>query len=77
MFFRMATRARVTLDIGAYVGFFSLLAAHANRDGKVYAFVPLTDVCNRLRENLALNELSNVHVVASAVGEVNETAEFF
>jgi len=77
LFFRLAERARVTLDVGAYVGFFSLLAAHANLDGRVYAFEPLTDVCERLKKNLDLNELSNVRVVASAVGAVNETAEFF
>jgi hypothetical protein len=30
LFFRLAATARVTLDVGAHVGFFTLLAGHAN-----------------------------------------------
>lgn len=77
LFFRLATRARVTIDIGAYVGFFTLLAAHANRDGFVYAFEPLRDANERLQRNVGLNNLSNVRAIASAVGDIDGTAEFF
>jgi len=77
LFFRLASRSRVTLDVGAYVGFYSLLAAHANRAGKVYAFEPLDDVRERLQKNIELNELSNVQVFNNAVGAVDGAAEFF
>src|SRR5262245_54920135 len=60
LFFRLATRARVTIDVGAYVGFFSLLAGHANTSGLVYAFEPMLDPLERLRKNVSLNELTNV-----------------
>lgn len=77
LFFRLATTARVTLDVGSYVGFYTLLAAHANPEGRVYAFEPLPDAFDRLKRNVALNKLSNVIPVATAVGDVNGTAEFF
>jgi len=77
LFFRLASRSRVTLDIGAYVGFFSLLAAHANSDAQVYAFEPLIDVRERLQNNLDLNGLSNVQVIGCAVGGFDGITEFF
>ena len=60
LFFRLATHARVTLDVGAYVGFYTLLAAHANPTGQVYAFEPLLSVYERLQWNVMLNGLTNV-----------------
>jgi len=77
LFFRVASRARVTLDVGAYVGFFTLLAGHASPNGRVFAFEPLPDAFERLRSNVELNNLSNVVAVASAVGEVDGRADFF
>jgi FkbM family methyltransferase len=77
LFFRLATRARVTIDIGAYVGFFTLLAAHANVEGVVYAFEPLRDASERLQRNVALNGLQNVSAITAAVGDIDGTAEFF
>lgn len=77
LFFRLAARARVVFDVGAYVGFFSLLAAHANADGRVYAFEPLADAYCRLLKNAALNELKNIECIASAVGEIDGVADFY
>jgi len=77
LFFRLAARSRVTIDVGAYVGFFSLLAAHANAGGSVYAFEPMADVYARLQKNIALNQLENIRCVPSAVGERDGTAEFY
>ena len=77
LFYRLATRAHVTFDVGAYVGFFALLTAKANPEGWVYAFEPLQGVYERLQKNVALNGLERVQCINSAVGEVDGTAEFF
>ncbi|MEK6288257.1 MAG: FkbM family methyltransferase [Acidobacteriota bacterium] len=61
----------------AYVGLFTLLTAHANPDGRVYAFEPLPGVYERLRKNVALNRLDRVQCIKSAVGEIDGAAEFF
>ena len=77
LFFRLAQKANVTVDVGAYVGFFTLLAAHANPRSKVYCFEPLPSVYHRLQENLALNKLENVEAISGAVGAEEGYAEFF
>lgn len=77
LFYRMAARARTTIDIGAHVGYYSLLAGHANRHAKVIAFEPLPAVYDRLMRNVRLNGLTNVACVAAAVGRENQTAPFF
>jgi FkbM family methyltransferase len=77
VFFELARKARVTIDVGAYVGFFTLLAAHANPNGVVYAFEPMPDVYGRLRRNVALNQLFNVESIASAVGDRDGAAQFY
>lgn len=77
LFFRLAQESKVTFDVGAYVGFFALLAAHANPEGKVFAFEPLSSVYQRLRQNVALNNLPNLETVLGAVGAEEGEAEFF
>jgi FkbM family methyltransferase len=77
LFFRLATSAQITLDMGAHVGFYSLLAAHANPSGQVYSFEPLPSLVNRLQRNIALNRLTNVQCVPNAVSDTEGTAEFF
>lgn len=77
LFFRLAMRANTVLDIGAHVGYFSLLAGHANPRARVFAFEPLPVIYDRLRHNINLNELSNVTCVSCAVGDVGGDAEFF
>lgn len=77
LFFRLAERSRTTIDIGAYVGFFTLLAAHANPDAEVYSFEPMPEVFDRLQNNILLNRISNAQCIAGAVGDIEGTAEFF
>jgi FkbM family methyltransferase len=73
LFFRLASRARVTFDVGAYIGFYSVLAAHANPNGRVFAFEPLPSVFSRLEDNVARNHLSSIVCVRAAVGAAEGT----
>lgn len=60
----------VVFDIGAHVGFFTLLASSlVDETGKVFAFEPLPRNLNYLREHLQLNQISNVEVIEAAVSE--------
>lgn len=50
----------VIYDIGAYIGFFSLLAGSLSRPaGRVYAFEPLPDNLKRLKLHISLNGLED------------------
>lgn len=77
LFYRYAARAQLTFDVGAHVGFYTLLAGHANPAGQVFAFEPLAPVFARLQSNVARNKLTNVTCRAAAVGDADGEADFF
>jgi FkbM family methyltransferase len=77
LFFRLAEKSQVTFDIGSYVGLFSLLAAYANENSKVFAFEPMAAIYERFKQNVVLNKLQNVEIVLGAVGAEEGEAEFF
>lgn len=65
------------LDIGANVGTYTLaLAGRVGPAGHVDAFEPCGRTLDRLRENVALNGLTNVTVHAFALGDVNGKVRF-
>lgn len=56
-------------DIGANVGFFTLLAARAvGPSGSVVSFEPVRQIAATLAQNVKLNDFSNVEVIEVAVG---------
>jgi FkbM family methyltransferase len=60
------------VDVGASVGFFSLLAGRlVGPDGLVLAFEPQPDAASSLWRNARLNNLSMVEVVEAAVGSLS------
>jgi FkbM family methyltransferase len=73
----LAEKSAVTFDVGAYVGFFTLLAAHANPQARVFAFEPMTAIYQRLCQNIELNALQNVTTTFGAVSAEEGEAEFF
>lgn len=77
MFWSLAQEARVIFDVGAHVGFYTVLAAMANASATVYAFEPLAPVFERLERNIRLNLLENVATQNQAVGKVDGEAQFF
>ncbi|MDQ4129802.1 MAG: FkbM family methyltransferase, partial [Actinomycetota bacterium] len=76
-FLQLAASARVVLDVGAHIGYFSLLAALTNPRARVLAFEPLAAVRDRLLHNVRLNDLDNVSCLPVAVGSHAGVAEFF
>lgn len=76
-FYHLAKESEITLDIGAHIGFYSLVAAHANREGKVFAFEPVPETFARLKKNVSINRLGNVECLNVAVGETDGMGELF
>jgi FkbM family methyltransferase len=65
------------LDIGANVGFFTLLASRLVGDaGHVFAFEPLPRNLYYLERHVRLNELTNVHIEAVAIAARSGNASF-
>jgi FkbM family methyltransferase len=65
------------LDIGANIGYFSLLAANNSPTIKVISFEPVNDLFQKLNENISINNIKNIMSVNTAVGETNEEKELF
>jgi FkbM family methyltransferase len=66
---RLLGAGDVVYDVGANVGFLTLLAARrVGPAGAVYAFEPHPRAAEVLRANVRANSFANVHVVEAAVG---------
>ncbi len=65
----------VVWDIGANIGFYSLIASRLVGDGEVVAFEPLPANLQAMRRNLALNAVDNVKLVGLALGDTEGTAD--
>jgi FkbM family methyltransferase len=67
----------VVYDIGANVGFYSLLASVLVGDaGHVYSFEPFPDNLRELNRHLKLNHVENCTVIDAAVSSVDGEAAF-
>jgi FkbM family methyltransferase len=66
----------VVYDLGAHVGFLTLLASRlVGPAGRVFAFEPNPRNLSYLRRHLELNRIENVHIRASAVSDQQGTAK--
>jgi FkbM family methyltransferase len=66
---REVKRGDVFFDVGACVGFYSLLAAARAEPGQVHAFEPLPANLTYLRKHLELNKIKNVQVHELAIAD--------
>jgi FkbM family methyltransferase len=77
LFVRTVTEGAVVYDVGAHVGFYTLLASvMVGPTGTVVAFEPLPRNLYYLHRHLSLNRCENVKVVEAAVAEENGTTLF-
>ena len=65
----------VVWDIGANIGFYSLIAARLVGDGEVVAFEPLPANVAAIRRNIELNGVTNVKVVSLALADTEGRAD--
>ena len=77
--FRDLIRAqRCFLDVGASIGYYSLMAARINPRVQVFAFEPMPSAYAFLVRNIALNGFEeNIHAVRMALGDSSGEVEFF
>lgn len=74
VFAALAREAHLVLDVGAYTGVFSLLAAKVAPGAEVHAFEVVPDVAAAARENVAANALTGqVTVHPAGLGKDGDT----
>jgi FkbM family methyltransferase len=75
--FKCLRPGQTFFDIGANTGYFSLLGSRSvGASGRVVAVEPLPRNIEFLERHLAMNGISNVHVVGKAISDYRGTARF-
>ncbi len=75
LFVKAISEGDIVFDIGAYVGYYTLLASKSvGPRGRVIAFEPLPKNIQLLRKNLELNRVQNVQIEEAAVAEEEGSA---
>jgi FkbM family methyltransferase len=75
---RIVRPGAVVFDIGANIGVYTLVMSRQVGDyGRVYAFEPQHQEFNKLRENVSLNRLANVRLMACALSDQPGTATLY
>src|SRR3990172_7753043 len=78
LFKRVVKPSMVIADIGANVGYYSLMAAKlVGQSGKVYAFEPEPNNFNLLRTNIAVNHVNTILPVQRAVSNESTRSRLF
>lgn len=66
----------VVFDVGAHVGYYTMLASKIVGSGKVLSFEPLPLNLKYLNQHVRANRLTNVEVIAAAVGRAEGWLSF-
>lgn len=78
MFKKIVKEGDIVVDLGANIGYFTLLAARlVGKKGKVYAFEPEPTNYSLLTKNIELNGYDNVIPVQKAVSNTKEMVKLF
>ncbi|MFL5810839.1 MAG: FkbM family methyltransferase, partial [Flavisolibacter sp.] len=74
---RLIEKNSIILDIGANIGYYSLVAAGKAVNGHVYAFEPSSESYDQLQRNIAVNKLANITAFKRAVFNSSEERTLF
>lgn len=68
---------RSFVDIGANLGYFSVLVSKLNPESMVYSYEPMPYLYASLKRNIEINELSNIEAIQSAISDKVGSLEIF
>jgi len=78
IFRKIIKPSNIFLDLGANIGYFSLLAAKlAGENGKIFSFEPEPKNFYYLQKNIEANNYKNIYPFQKAVSDKNGTTELF
>lgn len=67
----------IVFDVGANNGYFTFYAALKAKNGKVFSFEPVKDLCEKTKETAKLNNLINTVVENIAISNKNASEKFY
>jgi FkbM family methyltransferase len=65
--------ASIFIDVGANIGYYSVLSSVINPNSNIYSFEPVKETYQRLAENIELNKLKNITAYNIALGANKKT----
>lgn len=77
LFYYLSKKCTSIIDIGANVGYFTLIGASSNPKAKVFSFEPVKYIFERLNKNITINSLANVTAENSVVGNSETPVKFY
>jgi FkbM family methyltransferase len=67
----------IFIDIGANIGYYTLIAASKIKIGKIYSFEPVPTNFKLLSKNVKINNYSNIKLIQKAVSDNNGNVKIF
>jgi FkbM family methyltransferase len=78
VFCKLVKHSKVFFDIGSNIGYYSLLASSiTNKAMSVYAFEPMPDAFNLLKQNIDINGFTNIKAFQLALSNSTGEATFY
>lgn len=77
IFIRLIRKVDTFFDVGANIGFYSLVAAAENKNCRVVGFEPATGPLFYFRENVNINGFQHIKIEPIALSNQNGEIEFF
>jgi len=77
IFVKLIKKVDSFFDIGANIGYYSLLAANENKDIKIVGFEPATGPLHFFNENVRINNFENIKIESIALSHKDGNIEFY
>jgi len=74
LFKKFIEKNTIFIDIGAHIGYYSLLCASKSNEGKIISFEPFTRNFNIFKKNILLNHFKNIKPIKKAVLNKNNSS---
>jgi FkbM family methyltransferase len=74
---KLASEANTILDIGANIGYYSMLIAKLNPNSSIHSFEPIPDIFKELERNVKFNGYNNIILNNYGCSDSEKTFEFY
>lgn len=77
LWLKLSSHSQTILDVGANTGLYSLFASLFNPSSSIHAFEPIKRNVDKLRLNIAINQMENIKIVEAAISQTDGTTTIY